>query len=122
MSGKQEWAKKCLAVLKAVKQHKHGWIFGEPVDPIKLQIPDYFDVIKRPMDLGTVKANMDSNKITTPEQFRDDVLVTFQNAMKYNPPTHDVHIMAKTLMELFHSKWDPQEAAIMDKWRIETSG
>jgi len=25
----------------------------EPVDPIKLQIPDYLDVVKRPMDLGS---------------------------------------------------------------------
>eukprot|EP00282_Hemiselmis_andersenii_P026421 CAMPEP_0172010114 /NCGR_PEP_ID=MMETSP1041-20130122/7555_1 /TAXON_ID=464988 /ORGANISM="Hemiselmis andersenii, Strain CCMP439" /LENGTH=122 /DNA_ID=CAMNT_0012664449 /DNA_START=19 /DNA_END=383 /DNA_ORIENTATION=+ len=122
MSGKQEWAKKCMAVLKAVKAHKHGWIFSEPVDPIKLQIPDYFDVIQRPMDLGTIKTNMENNKITSPEQFKEDMMTTFQNAMRYNPANHDVHIMAKTLMELFHNKWDSQEDAIMQKWRYETTG
>lgn len=31
------------------------WIFEEPVDPVKLGLPDYFDVIKRPMDLGTIR-------------------------------------------------------------------
>jgi len=41
--------------LQALKNHKHGWVFNEPVDPIKLGIPDYFQIIKHPMDLGTVK-------------------------------------------------------------------
>jgi hypothetical protein len=36
----------------------------------------------------------------------------------YNPPAHDVHIMAKTMQELFVAKWEPQEGAIMEKWRI----
>lgn len=35
-----------------VRTHKHGWIFLEPVDPVKLQLHDYFEVIKNPMDLG----------------------------------------------------------------------
>ncbi len=35
--------------------HEYGWVFSSPVDPIQLNIPDYFDVIKNPMDLGTIK-------------------------------------------------------------------
>jgi hypothetical protein len=30
--------------------------------------------------------------------------------------------MAKTLEDYFHSKWDHQEAAVMEKWRTETTG
>jgi hypothetical protein len=33
-------------------------IFAVPVDPVKLKIPDYDDVIKRRMDLGTIKKNL----------------------------------------------------------------
>lgn len=47
----------CLPTQQTLKQHKHGWIFAEPVDPIKLQIPDYHQIIKKPMDLGTVKVS-----------------------------------------------------------------
>ena len=49
---KPEWLKKAQAVLKAVKTHRHAWIFSEPVDPVKLNIPDYLQIIKKPMDLG----------------------------------------------------------------------
>ena len=50
------------------------WVFSEPVDPVTLGIPDYFDVIKHPMDLGTVKAQLSSGEIDTPEKFKDKVI------------------------------------------------
>ena len=31
-----------------------------PVDPVAQGIPDYFSVIKHPMDLGTVRAKLQS--------------------------------------------------------------
>ena len=40
---------------QSLQGHKYGWVFNEPVDPIKLCIHDYFKIIKHPMDLGTVK-------------------------------------------------------------------
>jgi hypothetical protein len=70
----------------------------------------------------TVKANMDNGTITTPEQFKDDVILTFANAMKYNPPEHDVHKMAKSLNELFVQKWEKEEDSIKQKWRLEANG
>ena len=30
-------------------------IFHEPVDPEKLDIPDYHEIIKNPVDFGTIK-------------------------------------------------------------------
>ncbi len=45
------WGWDCFVRLQ-IKAHKHAWVFLEPVDVEKLQIPDYYTVIKRPMDLG----------------------------------------------------------------------
>ena len=33
----------------------------DPVDPIALGVPNYFEVIKRPMDLGTIKTKLHNN-------------------------------------------------------------
>jgi hypothetical protein len=42
-----------------VLMRKHeAWIFLEPVDPVKLGITDYFRLIAKPMDLGTIKENL----------------------------------------------------------------
>jgi len=34
---------------------KGAYIFHNPVDPIALKIEDYFSIIKKPMDFGTIK-------------------------------------------------------------------
>ena len=74
MSGqKSEWVKKCIGILKVLKNHKHGWVFSEPVDPVKLNIPDYLEIIKKPMDLGTVRTHLDNGTITNPEEFKTNV-------------------------------------------------
>ena len=65
---------------------------------------------------------MDNGNISNPDQFKDDVLLTFNNAMKYNPPEHDVHKMAKVLYDLFMSKWEKEEEIIKQKWRMESGG
>jgi len=34
---------------------KGAYIFHQAVDPIKLGIEDYFEIVKQPMDFGTIK-------------------------------------------------------------------
>lgn len=66
-------------------EQEHGEIFSARVDHVKLQLHDYLDVIKRPMDLGTVKRNLEQKVYRTFEQFAADVNLVWSNAMKYNP-------------------------------------
>jgi hypothetical protein len=71
-------------ILKQLTEHEYGWIFNEEVDPVKLNLPDYFDTVKQPMDLGTIKKKLDSLSYKLPEQFAIDVRLTFNNAISYN--------------------------------------
>ncbi|MCO5593611.1 hypothetical protein L7F22_047626 [Adiantum nelumboides] len=52
------WMSGCAAILKKLEEHAYAWIFLEPVDPVKLNLPDYYQIIKSPMDLGTVKKKL----------------------------------------------------------------
>ncbi|KAE8706281.1 Bromodomain and extraterminal domain protein 10, putative isoform 5 [Hibiscus syriacus] len=97
--------KQCEGLLKRLMGHQYGWVFNQPVDIVKLNIPDYFNVIKHPMDLGTVKKKIASGAYGIPLEFHDDVKLTFSNAMTYNPPGNDVHIMADTLNKFFEVRW-----------------
>jgi bromodomain-containing protein 3 len=48
-------------VIKAVWKHQFGWPFHQPVDAVKLNIPDYHKIIKHPMDFGTIKKRLENN-------------------------------------------------------------
>ena len=78
--------KQCETLLNRLMSHQFGWVFNTPVDVVTLKIPDYFTVIKHPMDLGTVKSKLSSGQYSSPLGFAADVRLMFSNCYKYNPP------------------------------------
>jgi len=96
----KELKDKCMKVLRILRDHEHGWVFNCPVDPVELGLPDYFDIIKNPMDLGTINKKLDKGEYSSIEAFDTDVRLTFDNAMLYNEMNSPVHTMAKTLLEI----------------------
>ena len=88
-------------LLKGLQSHSHGWVFNSPVDPVELGLPDYFQVIEKPMDLGTVKKQLDNGVYRGLKEVELDVSTTFDNAMLYNPEGSVVWNMAKELKDKF---------------------
>uniref|UniRef100_A0ACD6ASK5 Uncharacterized protein n=1 Tax=Avena sativa TaxID=4498 RepID=A0ACD6ASK5_AVESA len=103
----------CRSVLGKLMDYPGGWLFHQPVDPVLFGIPDYFDVIRNPMDLGTVKKKLTNKSYFGTDEFAADVRLTFSNAMKYNPPGNQVHSLAEQLNIMFNSEWKLYER----KWR-----
>ncbi|XP_018436066.1 transcription factor GTE5, chloroplastic-like [Raphanus sativus] len=85
-------------------KHKHGWVFNVPVDAQGLFLRDYHTVVKEPMDLGTVKTKLWNSLYNSPLEFAEDVRLTFNNAILYNPIGHDVHRMAKSMLSMFEEE------------------
>lgn len=103
-----EALKACNEILKELFSKKHSgyaWPFYKPVDAELLGLHDYHDIIKRPMDLGTVKKKMDEREYKSASEFADDVRLIFTNCYKYNPPDHDVVAMGKKLQDVFEMRF-----------------
>lgn len=96
---------KCGAVLTLLMNQDNAWVFNTPVDPVALGIPDYFEKIKKPMDLGTINKRLDQSSYKEVHGFDADVRLTFANAMIYNEPGTPVHEMAKELLGLYNSEF-----------------
>ncbi|KAJ2147545.1 histone acetyltransferase [Coemansia sp. RSA 678] len=62
--------------------HPSAWPFQKPVDT--LEVPDYHMVVKEPMDLMTLEANVDEDKYPTLEAFVRDTRKIFENCKNYN--------------------------------------
>ncbi|KAJ0989358.1 hypothetical protein J5N97_007714 [Dioscorea zingiberensis] len=102
--------KSCSSLLAKLMKHPHGWVFNTPVDVKGLGLHDYHTIIKQPMDLGTIKSRLTKNWYKSPREFAEDVRLTFQNAMTYNPKGQDVHVMAEQLSQLFEERWPAIES------------
>ncbi|MCL4122459.1 UNVERIFIED_CONTAM: hypothetical protein GTU68_034122, partial [Idotea baltica] len=92
---------------KLYKQDPESIPFRQPVDPQTLGIPDYFDIIKKPMDLSTIKRRLDTGYYNDPWDYVDDVWLMFDNAWIYNRKTSRVYRYCTKLAEVFEQEIDP---------------
>ncbi|CAK4619667.1 unnamed protein product [Aphanomyces euteiches] len=100
-------------ILKSMMDHKYGWIFSSPVDPVALGIPTYLEVIKRPMDLGTIKKKLEGNFYKHIYPFGADVRLTFRNALTFNSEGEDVYLLASDMLKDFDCEMAKLEAEVL---------
>ena len=87
-------------------------LFLKPVT--KKVAPDYYDVIQRPMDLGTIRDKARKMEYKNRYEFRNDVAQIADNAHEYNETRHP-HIppLADELLELCDHLLD-ESADVLD--------
>lgn len=54
-------------------------------------LQDYFDIVKKPMDLATIRRKLDTGQYSDPWQYCDDIWLMFDNAWLYNRKTSRVY-------------------------------
>ncbi len=65
-----------------------GGLFSEPVS--REQFPDYYKVVKTPMDYGTMKMKLTHGEYRSAQQMQRDFILVMQNCIKYNAPDSDI--------------------------------
>lgn len=74
--------KACDEILQALVHDRDSWPFHCAVS--RRSVPDYYDIIKRPMDLGKIRGKLSSMEYRTTKEFVADVYLIFQNCSVYN--------------------------------------
>nr|XP_044635118.1 histone acetyltransferase p300 isoform X2 [Equus asinus] len=104
----EELRQALMPTLEALyRQDPESLPFRQPVDPQLLGIPDYFDIVKSPMDLSTIKRKLDTGQYQEPWQYVDDIWLMFNNAWLYNRKTSRVYKYCSKLSEVFEQEIDP---------------
>ena len=78
------WEKVAKKLMNTLWKFKDSDLFHKPVDPVELNIPDYFDIIKNPMDFSTIKKKLNNFTYTNLKEFNDDMDLLFENCYLYN--------------------------------------
>ncbi|XP_055807593.1 histone acetyltransferase GCN5 isoform X2 [Solanum dulcamara] len=91
------------SLLKIMHDHPDSWPFKEPVDA--RDVPDYYDIIKDPIDLKTMSKRVESELYyVTFDMFVADVRRMFANARTYNSPETIYYKCATRLESHFSNK------------------
>ena len=75
--------------------------FLAPVDPKALGLTDYFKVVARPMDLGTVRKKVLASAYASCNAFAEDVRLIFENCCRYNAAGSEIWCVARIILQRF---------------------
>lgn len=82
--------------------HGSVWPFVKPV----AGVPDYYEVIKEPMDMQTLEEKVDEDVYETIDMFEKDTQKIFDNCKSYNQDGTPYHKCAVKLEKFFKERLD----------------
>ena len=100
------WEKQAKKLINMLWKVKGAYLFHKPVDPIELGIPDYFQIIKNPMDFSTIKKKLSNSLYTNFKQFTEDIKLTFDNCYLYNGADSSVGLACTVIKNEYQKLYD----------------
>lgn len=106
---KFQWELKfCDHVLKEISKPKwqqYSLPFMVAVDPVALNIPTYLNVVKKPMDFGTIRQKLDRGEYENAKEFETDARQVFKNCYLFNPEGDSINILGHRFESVFNDEW-----------------
>lgn len=94
-----------LEELRSVRYATLNHVFQTPVDPVALNIPNYFQVIKHPMDMSTMAQRLKAGEYGTADEFKKDFDLMIKNCLAFNPAGNPVRDLAIQFQREFEALW-----------------
>jgi hypothetical protein len=80
-------------------------------------VPDYFEKVTKPMDLGTMKVKMDAGEYANEEEFLSDMNQIFTNCYTYWSKKDPMWTACEKLQKSFEDKY-----SAMNRWIAKMEG
>jgi bromodomain-containing factor 1 len=77
-------------------------------DWVTLDIPSYPKIVKKPMDLSTMRKKLESHLYLNAQKFYEDFKLMIRNCFSFNPAGTPVNQAGIELQRLFDEKWKAQ--------------
>lgn len=100
------WAQAAHRALSKVLKAAVSRVFREPVN-IKY-VPDYYEVVTKPMDLGTVRSKLERGMYHTSDAMLQDVEQIWENCRLYNEKGDEVYNLGVECEARFATEWQAQ--------------
>lgn len=87
--------------LTTVRKYNQAKPFRFPVDPVRLKIPDYPDIIRKPMDLHTMAQKLKKDMYSSLPTLVADFDQIVYNCAIYNGEDNEITVAARNMREIF---------------------
>ncbi|PFH45479.1 hypothetical protein AMATHDRAFT_159553 [Amanita thiersii Skay4041] len=94
----------------AVDRSEH---FRYPVS--KAEVPDYFDIVKKPMCWSTIEEKINSHAYFESQEFKNDITLVLDNAMLYNAPNTAYFKTAKRVQVAAQTIFDDIDRVLAER-------
>ncbi len=74
-------------------------------DWVKMDLPMYPKIVKKPMDLSTMRKKLDAGEYPGAKEFYADFKLMIKNCFNFNPSGTPVQLAGVELQKLFEEKW-----------------
>lgn len=79
-----------LKMLDEVAKHENAWPFLRPVS--RQEVPDYYKVIKTPMDFAKIRSKLNTGQYSTNGEVLKDIQLIFVNCDLYNKNESEIYV------------------------------
>ncbi|XP_023022816.2 bromodomain containing 8 [Leptinotarsa decemlineata] len=93
----RNWKKSVMLVYNRLATNKYASLFLKHITDD--QAPGYSSTVYRPMDLQTIKKNIENGTIRTTLEFKRDTMLMFTNALMYNRTNETIYNMALQMQQ-----------------------
>lgn len=100
----------CRGLIERMIQGPGFWTrlvgpFRTAVNPSVDNVPNYFDVVKKPMDLTTIRSKIGAGMYTSGAEFEADIRQIFQNCYEYWTQEDGIWQTCEAFEKYFNEQW-----------------
>lgn len=110
---------KISSVIDTIMKDPRSYDFRIPVDWKAIGLFDYPEIIKKPMDLGTVESNLKNGKYDNVGQCIDDLCLIWKNCQTYNVEGSDIWKLSSQLEKKCNSLLEKQFKSVLKNTKVQ---
>ncbi|KAH0788930.1 Bromodomain containing protein [Histomonas meleagridis] len=108
--------RRCREITEKLMEKPINSYFMHPVNPVKEGLTGYDDIIEKKMDLSTILNKIKANEYGSAREWYQDVLLVYENALKYHDPSTIWYAIAKYGLKQFQSEAIGMECETPQEW------
>lgn len=103
-------------ITESLLNRELGKVFKDPVDPVEDDLPDYYQIVKNPIDLTTVLTRVNSGYYRSTAEWIAEVNRVFDNAILYNGNDSYTTDVARVMKQIFERLLDKASLTGYEGW------